>query len=40
LKNFDLEVAPPVEILKKSPAYYKSFPLLEGLNLNQVTGER
>lgn len=40
LKNFDLEVAPPIEILKKSPAYYKSFPLLEGLSLTPVTGER
>jgi hypothetical protein len=40
LKNFDLEVSPPVEILKNCPAYYKSFPLLEASVLNQASSER
>ncbi|XP_070503270.1 DENN domain-containing protein 5B isoform X3 [Chironomus tepperi] len=40
LKNFDLEVSPPVELLRNSPAYYRSFPLLEASVLNQASSER
>ena len=40
LKNFDLEVSPPSEVLRKSPAYFKSFPLLESTALNQASSER
>lgn len=40
LKNFDLEVSPPTEVLRKSPAYFKAFPLLEASALNQVSSER
>lgn len=40
LKNFDLEVSPPSEVLRKSPAYYRSFPILESTVLNQESTER
>jgi hypothetical protein len=40
LKNFDLEVSPPTEVLRKSPAYFKSFPLLEASALNQASSDR
>ncbi|KAG5685101.1 hypothetical protein PVAND_014301 [Polypedilum vanderplanki] len=40
LKNFDLEVSPPVEILRKSPAYFRSFPLLDASVLTQASSDR
>lgn len=40
LKNFDLEVSPPVEILRSTAAYFRSFPILEPSVLIQASSER
>lgn len=40
LKNFDLEVSPPMEILRSTAAYFRSFPILESSVLIQASSER
>lgn len=40
LKNFDLEVSQPIEILRNTAAYFRSFPILEASVLTQASSER